>query len=213
MAIKRKRTYKAKRRFRRKTTRARVYRSIRSHSLWVKRKYYAGPWVWSTNITADFWRYVVWNINLLPNINEYAAVFDQYKVHALRYDFIPRYDTVTQGQVQATMHYVIDPASTVIPQGIYGSNTLNILMENSGVKTRVLNRPISIYYKPKVLTSNLGGGTGARIVNPGWYRTTDLDVDHRGFHAYINLNEMAATNANVKLDVYVTVYAEFKNLK
>lgn len=191
----------------------RLSRPVKMHALMVKRKYYAGSWVWNTVTTADFWRYVVWNIGMLPNIAEYAALFDQYKINALKYTFIPRYDTTTQGQVQATMHYVVDPASTVIPQGLYGVSTLNTLMENSGVKTRLLSQPVTIYYKPKVLTSDLGGGTGARIVKPGWYRTTDLSVDHRGFHSYVHLNDMTSTNANVKLDVFVTVYAQFKNLK
>jgi len=207
------RTYRKRRATYIRRRRAPLTRAPRPHVLLVKRKFFSSTWTWNTTTTADFWRYPTFNMNMLPNISEYTSLFDEYKVNALKYTFLPRHNVATKGQLQGYMHYIIDPGSTMIPQGVYGQGTLNQVLENSGVKTRSCLRPINIYYKPKTLTQDLGGGTGARVITPGWYRTTDTNIDFRGFHCYINLPNFASTAADVSFDVYITVYAQFKNMK
>lgn len=180
----------------------------------IKRTQYMGSWQFATTTTNDFWRYVTMDTSWINNFAELAAVFDEYKVNGIKVTYRPRYDTVQVGQgPQAYAHVLIDPASTLIPLGTYSSANLNTFLENQGVKTYTLNRPFSIYYKPRVMDQVQGGGTAAVASLPKYIRTTETAVLFRGYHIFLQQNNMAATNANVILDVFVTVYATLRNLK
>lgn len=184
----------------------------------MKRTFYLAAWTWNTTTTQDFWRYYNFVIQELPDVSQYSAVFDEYRVNALKYTFRPRYDSVegatagSTGTPTAYAHYVVDPGSTLIPAGVYGSSTLNQVLENSGVKTRSLSRPFSVYFKPKVLYQTQGSSTAGAMKTPSFYRTTELTAAHRGFHMYIQQNNLSASAAaNIILDVFVTVYVTWRN--
>lgn len=186
----------------------------------VKRTLYAGNWAWATTATNDFWRYVTFDMTSFNNFNELAAVFDEYKVNAIKVTYRPQYDSIqnqtaagTLAQPQAYAHYIIDPASTVNPAGTYVSATLNSFLEQQGVRTRTLNRPFSIYFKPKVVDQVLGTGTGSVMRGSPWVRTSDIGTAYRGYHMFIQQNALSSGNTNIKLDTYVTFYCQFRNLK
>lgn len=222
MAMKRRSTMRSRRRVKKRRTmnisRPRTRRV--SNMLSIKRTSYIGTWTWANTTTNDFWRYENYSGSNINGFSEFAALFDEYKINAIKVTFRPSYDSVNAptaagavAQPQAYAHVVVDPESTVIPSGIYSQANLNTFLENSGVKTYTLNRPFSVYFKPKCLSQVLGGGTGSKIERPGWLRTSDPTVNHRGFHMFIQQNAMLQTNTNVRLDQYVTVYAQFRNLK
>lgn len=186
----------------------------------LKRKFWSEAWSWNTTTTAGFWRYFTFDAALIPAFAEYANTFDQYKVNGLKYEFRPRYDSVeaagagTTGAPQAYAHTLIDPESTLIPSGVYGTTTLNQLMENTGIRTRTCNRPITVYYKPRMLMQAFNGGTAGVVTKPRYIRTSDTTVNHRGFHMYVHQNNLVAApsaNANIVFDVFVTVYLSLKN--
>lgn len=206
----------------RRARRMRVPRSLalRQNNLTLKRKFFLSSWVWATATTNDFWRYTTFTASQIPNFAELANVFDQYRINGLKYTFMPRYDSVEAstatalGSPAAYAHVVIDPESTVVPSGVYGSGTLNTLMENTKVKTYRLGRPFSVYFKPKCLMQSFGGGTAGSVISPRSNRTSDTAIEHRGFHMYVHQNNfLASANGNIVLDTFVTVYLSLKNVR
>lgn len=199
-----------------------VPRTLRAaiRPLHIKRTYYNGSWTWGNAATSDFWRYYAFTTAQINNFAEIANVFDEYRINGIKVTFRPRYDSVTNPsaagtltQPQAYAHILVDPASTLLPSGTYGSTSLNTFLENQGVRTKTLNRPFSVYFKPKVQDQLLGGGTATRVVKPTYLKTTETGVDHRGFHIYLQQNAFATGNTNIVLDVFFTFYLSLRNLK
>lgn len=183
----------------------------------LKRTFYFGAWAWATTTTNDFWRYQTMTLSNLPSVAEFTSIFDEYKVNGVKFTYRPNYDGITMSTAAtlplAYMHVCKDPASTLVPAGIYSSANLNTFLENSGVRTYNLNKPVSVYYKPRISEGVLGGGTASVTKPCPWVKTTETSVDLRGHHAFISTNNFGTTNTNIKLDVFVTFYVSFKNLK
>lgn len=185
----------------------------------MKKTCYTGAWSFSTASTAGFWRYNTYTAtNSIQNFAEIAALFDEYKINAIKVTYRPRYDDVTisdanSGQPQAYAHVIVDPSSTALPSGVYGATTLNTLLENDNVKTFTLNKPFSVYFKPKVQDQLFGGGTSSRVLTPTFMKTSENSIDHRGFHMYIQQNNFSNTSTGIILDTFVTVYMQCRNLK
>lgn len=221
MALKRTRKTRNTMRKRARTQRGRASTLRRAvQPLHIKRTFYNGSWTFGTATTNDFWRYYAFTTAQINNFGEMAAVFDEYRINGIKVTFRPRYDSVdnlqtsgTLTQPQAYAHYLVDPASTLLPSGVYGSSSLNTFLENQGVRTRTLNRPFSIFFKPKVQDQVLGGSTASRTLKPTWLKTTETGVDHRGFHIYLQQNAFSTGNTNIVLDIYFTFYMSLKNLK
>lgn len=182
----------------------------------MKKFCYTGSWSFSTASTNGFWRYFTYTAaNAVQNFSDISNLFDEYKVNAIKVTFRPRYDSITPGeaQPQAYAHYVIDPASTTNPSGTYGATSLNAFLEQQGVRSRTLNRPFSVYFKPKMQDEVLGGSTATRVIRPTFLKTSQTAVEFGGFHMYIQQNNFANTNANIILDMFVTLFMQVKNLK
>jgi len=214
-------TYKRKG-LRRIRTRNVIPRSLRMASIMVRRTTYGGAWQFGTAATSGFWQYLAPNMTAFNNFNEFAAVFDEYRVNAIKITFRPRYDNVAldnsfnaaMNQSQAYAHYCVDPASTVVPSGTYTQANLNTFLEGSGIRTKTLNRPFSIYFRPKVLEQVSGGGTAGVVRDRRpWVRTTETGQIYRGVHMFLQQNNMATGNVNITLDTYYTFYVTFRNLK
>lgn len=186
----------------------------------IKRTIYAGNWTFGTAATTDFWRYVTFQASSINNFTEMAGLFDEYKINAVKITYRPAYDNVanlgaagTLAQPQAYAHVLIDPASTLIPSGVYSSGNMNTFLENQGVRTYTLNRPFSVYVRPKVQDQLFGGSTSTRTVKPPYIKTTETAVDHRGFHMFLQQNNFANTNTNIRLDIFATYYITLRNIK
>lgn len=218
-----KKTYK-----RRRTVRARRMNISRPKSsymtrnaratLSVNRTKYDGAWTFSTATTAGFWRYQSFTAGThIQAFSELASVFDEYKIYAIKQTWRPRYDNVqaptaagTVAQPQAYAHIALDPDSITAPTGVYSTTNLNSFLENGKVRTKTLNKPFSVYFKPRCDTNVLGG---LKRENAGWFKTSDTTIPHYGYHMFIQQNNMDSTNTNIVLDGFVTVYAKFRNLK
>lgn len=193
----------------------RVPRSIKSHTLSCVRKFWFQNWTFGNAAVGDYWRYYQFQLGNLPNLVEMTGLFDEYKINAIKITFRPAYDSVASDASalnvstapQAYLHYDIDPGNTVLPSGLYNSATLNSFMEHAGVKTRTLNRPVSIYLRPKILVD------GNLVRKSGWIRTTDTSTNYRGVHVFLQQNNFSTSNTRISLDVFYTFYMQFKNLR
>lgn len=214
----------------------------------IKRRYYAGFVSASTTNTEGFWSYIspsisdalasypaggsLWNgssplspnLKGIPNLVEYASLFDLYKVHGIRYEFKPRFQDLNYGQVSSTasaqyasagyVTYSVDPTpGSQTLSGVYGIDTLNKFLEDSPqAKTVRCDKPFSIYWKPKV--SEQYGSGGLRWVRPQWSLLSgdSLKIPHNGFYIMAHNNNFSSTSLPTthQYDVYITWYISFK---
>jgi hypothetical protein len=185
----------------------------------IKRTFYNGTWTFGTGAVTDFWKYNSYTFSNLPNVAEYTSLFDEYKINAIKVQYRPSYDSIealssdTTAGTQNTkvlVHTLVDPASTVLPSGLYGSTTLNAFLENGEVRTRDGNKPFTMFYKPKMFQGVNGSGTAARMVNPSWLRTSDTAPIHYGHHVFI---QSGNNTTPMKYDIFVTYYFQCRGMK
>lgn len=202
------------------STLSRMLRPAPPGRLVIKRTAYGGNWTMGTATTSDFWRFETFNTSKINNFAEIAALFDEYKINAIKVTYRPKYDSViaTTGAgttlvPQAYAHVLVDPGSTLAPTGLYTTANLNTFLENQGVRTKTLNKPFSIYFRPKMSDQVLGGGTASRVIPSKFVKTSETAVDFRGYHIFLQQNNMGNTNTQVSLDVFYTFYMTLKNPK
>lgn len=183
-----------------------------------KRTYWALNWAFSTASTPGFYRRIAPSLNTLPNVNEYQALFDEYKLTGMKITFHPRFGTSVLDQNvnsapftnQFYLSYAVDTRSDVAfqPTGTYGSAAYNTFLEYAGsaAKTRSLNKPISVFWRPKV-QSELSSAN-YKMVTPGWLSLNNAaDMAMQSLWVFIHdYNFSAANVGQVGLDVQYTYY-------
>jgi len=184
---------------------------------------YQGTWGFSAGTTSGFWKYYEAQAIQMSEFSEFATIFDEYKITNLKYTFRPRYDTYQAESGSGTgatsvlplcyAHVIKDPASTRIPTGSYSAATINTFLENGAVKSFTLNKPMSVSFRPKILTQDFGGGTASTATASRWIRTTEDGVPHRGFHMFLQNNNLQTTNNALLLDVFVTYTIMFRGAR
>lgn len=192
------------------------------NTLAVKRTFHVGTWAWATTSTSGFWQYYTSQFNQVPNNAEYKALFDCYKICAVKWTFRPNIDGVNPADVAGAtgggmgmVHYIIDPDNNYVPTGSWSQATINSFMELGNVKTRNMARPFSIYYKPKVSNDITGGLTNSQPMRPPYIRTDSDNVPHNGVHVLLQpSNALASTPTfRVTYDIFATYYLKFKGIK
>jgi len=159
----------------------------------------------------------------LSNVTEYQNLFEQYRLTGYKVTLMPRLQDINAGQtVGGTMtattafrppRWVLqkDATTKIIPTGTYGPTVLNQLLEGGGKILRA-DRTQSIYIRPKVV-EQYGGGAD-RYVSPKW---TDLStaagigVPHRGFNLMLFREGFDTSNTDLKWDVFLTYFVQFRN--
>jgi len=208
-----------RRRFvRRVRTVSRVPRSMGGGSHFsLKQKTFSGVWNYDPGSTAGFWQYWTASPVAMYGWAEHSAVFDEYKVNALLFEFMPNFDSFgAELTTSATFefgqfHTSVDPSSTMVPSGVQGIATLNeFLQQGDNVKSGPINKVRRVYYKPKVATAVMGGGIGGRLIKAPWLKTTDNSVNHRGFHSYIYPNYTPSNSMILSYNVYITYFMQFR---
>lgn len=200
---------------------AKVPRMLRSQSMTVARKFWSAYWIPSTVSTSDFWKYYQFQPNQIPNWSDFFNLFDQYKVNALKFSFVPRSDgfdganttdNTLPGVTNASgtrLHVVNDPYSTVVPTGTYTAATLNSVMEQGTVRTYIGTKTVDVYFKPTINVTT-EAGSNYRVKAP-WLNVNVQNV-HNGFH--IMAQDANFTGFfNQAYDVFITAYMSFRNLR
>lgn len=225
MVYKRKRSNRSKmkrRRFNMRRRKMSIPRPL-TNKVVSKRTFYNGSWSWGTAATDQFWRYRTFQFGNLPSYQEITALFDEWKINAIKVTYRPRYDSISTNSVtdgisvpvitqpQAYAHVCVDPTSQLVPAGTYGTSSLNYLFENNNVKTYTLNKPFSVYLKPKCRDFVFGGGNTSKIIPATYMR--DTSVQHYGFHIYLQQNNFSTGANYVILDEYITFYFSARSLR
>jgi len=197
---------------------ARPMRSLRMVSptsvFAVRQKTFLETWQFSSASTVGFWRYFTTQLQQMTSFAQHVAVFDEFKVVNITYEFRPQWDNFSPDNSlwsSGSVHTIIDPASGTTPAGAYSSATVNTFLEQGGVKSRRFGTVVRCSYKPKVATQVYGGGLNGRIISAPWLKTNDTAVDFRGFHIYLQQND--STLLPVKYDVFMTMTVHFRGHK
>lgn len=137
----------------------------------------------------------------MTNYGELQALFDQYKITHVQVVFVPKYNmsNVTDKQLPI-LHVFRDYDDATAP-----SLTLNTFLENTKVKSRVLDKPVSISLSPASLTE-VYRGPATTSYSPKWNQWIDMahaDVDHYGIKYLIEDNGFAASEDIC--DIYFTM--------
>jgi len=214
----RKRTYK-----KRSMNVSRPRRMLRTNNpvARFKRTFYTTTLTPNTASVSGFWQYSTISLSDVPNVSEYTALFDQYKINAVKVTWRPRYDNFagndtvdvtlpgTTAQGLTRVHIINDPDSTITPSGAYSAATLNSFLENGNVRTYDGTKPFSVYYRPKITNSLT---TGTNNIRAPWINASSPSVSHRGFHYFMQDVNLTGT-FNQAFDIFVTMYFMCKNAK
>lgn len=190
----------------------------------VKRTFLYDTWVPSTASTSGFWKYYSSTLGDIPSISDYVNLFDLYRIKAVKFTFVPKYDNFAGNDTTDTTapgitncwgvqpHVILDPHSTVTPTGTYTLATYADFSANGAVRQHVGNKTFSVYYRPKVLDTM--AGLSAMPKSSPWIFTSQSGVAHRGFHVFMTDYGFSGTGfGNQGYNVFVTLYLQFKNAK
>ena len=114
-------------------------KSVYVPKLSLKRTTFSSTWSFGTAATNDFWRYYTFTAGDVGGFQDFADIFDEYKITGVKVTFRPAYDTVHNvagvgvlAQPQAYAHVVKDNASTVEPASTYTQGNLNTFLDEFG---------------------------------------------------------------------------------
>jgi hypothetical protein len=184
----------------------------------IQRTTCIGNWTPNTTTTDGFWKLYTFQLQNITNSTEFTSLFDQYKMYALKYRFVPRFDNFSGNNTTDTtlpgvtnqgatrLHIVNDPFTSFGPVGTYTFANLNTFLEQGNrVKTYNGNRPVSVFFRTCIDSS------GERKRAP-FLNVTQNNVNHFGFHVFAQDVNMTGVFGQ-SWDVFVTAYLVLKNAR
>lgn len=159
------------------------------------------------------------NMNLLPNVSEYSALYDQYKISGVSLKFIPKTNqfqggtsgtpnTIGYGQIVTAIDY--DDAVTPI--------TKDQLLEFGSSKVTRSNKEHKRYLKPKMLQEIYinSSTTGRAPISAKWIDWSFPNAEHYGIKWFIDAPVVptpATDSSSISYDVYAVFYFMCKNTR
>lgn len=188
------------------------------------RTFWKENWAFSSVTTAGFWRQYTPSFGDLPNAAEYTALFDVYRINAVKITFRPRYDgfdangTNPAGGVTDLpyLNTYVDPRTNTNTSGAYTAATFNTFVENANgrVKSRKAVAPYSVYWKPLVSVNSYTAGNPGEFKRCPWLSTANYPtVPMRLLNVFISNNNFSANIGVVSFDVFYTFYFQCRGAK
>lgn len=193
-----------------RVARKRIVRTPRD-MIKTKRSYYMVNPIMNTE-KFDAWKF---RLSDLPDYTEFTELFEYYRITGvrIRYTF-----NGTNASLPIGNSYAFMP-SIMYAQDLNDAiaETRPDLMQHDKVTFKSLNRPGSVFIRPKTQVMMYEGvaGTGyAEGVNK-WINTSDPNVEHYGWKYSVNgdLEGGAGATAMGKMIFLITYYIEFKGAK
>lgn len=199
---------------------------MRTGEMLFKRRQWLQVFQPNTTTTLGFWLPLFIQAAQINNFGEITALFDQYKITGMAFEFHPKFDNYSGSDISnaggITNQYGVqvdicyDNKTTVgySPTGSYGSSTYNKFLEQGRCKHITNpNRPFKMYTRPVVQRTIDGTSTNMWISAP-WMPTTNTSTYHYGFNLFFHdVNFAAAGLPYQAYDVYLTTYVKARNLR
>lgn len=158
-------------------------------------------------------------IGSLPSSTELTNLYDQYKIVGVKVKLIPVYNSASPTDVSPGTNpkvAVIPYISTVVDYDGVSANTLSGFNQYSNLKTRLFDKPVSVYIPYPGFKDN-DTTTSAAIVNRGkWIDTSKTAVNHNGLGICLTYPydpSTAGTAMPVLIQPVVTYYLKMKNVR
>lgn len=156
------------------------------------------------------------SLNQLPNVAEFTALFDEYRIKRVKMVFIPTWDsaelynvTGASGVLLPNMYTAIDLNDTT------GISTAD-LMEYDTFQMDQLNKPVVRWVRPSpkvdVLT-NSGATSTSMDAGRQWLQcdANGINVPHYGLK--VNVDNIGTAATNFFCRVFLTIYFECRGTK
>lgn len=178
-----------------------------------------------SNVGGEIARQYQFNITQISNLSEYQALFDQYKICAVKIEFRIKRQPGALGTSSSlpVMASVIDRDGTPNVENTYGN-----LLVREGVRVTYFsdNVPyIKYYFKPRCLLQTINGdfttnpptftSSGRAIVRPQWQ---DFGVSNgaaapaqQHYGLLVNVPGLGVGTSGASIDVYQTLYFKCRN--
>lgn len=183
-------------------------RSLRQPVHYFKRAFFASSAITVTGGATTFGA-SEFDLATMPNFTEFTALYDQYKITAVKWQLLPRGNSAEiglssvqglQGQVFTVLDYDDGNAPTSINQLTQYQNLK--MTRNTVTHTRYLKPRFNMEVANVVATA-------ANAPRTGWIDVANDQVRHRGVKYAIQ----APTNATYVYDLMITYYMAFKNVR
>ena len=165
----------------------------------------------TTSSTVDTFGALQFNLNQIPNVAEFTALYDQYQIKGIQWTLLPRWNSGEGGDPTVVNNNLISPVFTVLDyDDATAPSSLDDLMQYQNLKQTRNAVPHRRYFKPQVLISNYRTAltTGYAPKKNQWLDIAQPDIPHFGLKYGIPVN-----GESMKYDVMVKYYLAFKNVR
>lgn len=194
---------------------------VNSNLTSLKRRYYVGQWLPTVSTGWNSTNYS-FRLNNIPSYTEFTALFEQYRINAVKLTFIPEWiGGLDQNNAYmasgGSTPYISSPRIyTVIDKdGDPQISTENLMLENSGARLiQAPHRPFSVYVRKPCAQFEVGtslGFSGAAPKPSPWLDCDNYGVNHFGIGIGAQVNGSAT--ASMPYRVVATYYLQFKIAK
>lgn len=147
------------------------------------------------------------NIASLPNVATFAALYDEYRIAAVKVRFVSLSSQTVPGNVCGVMYHALDYDDAAVP-------TIGSITSLQTCKATPSNRSFVRYFKPKVQTATFVGAGSAVTGSPhrGWinFTSTGQTVLHYGLKVFMDYPSLTTNSQDYS--IIVTYYLAFRNV-
>lgn len=157
----------------------------------------------------------------LPNLSEYQALYDQFKITGVQIQLIPKVMMTTQGSSTGTPNMVgygqlvtaLDFDDASFP------TSKESLLQYENAKVSQCGRIHKRFLKPRIMDTIFrnSGTTGVMSTRPGWLdlETATAEVPHYGCKVWIDApaNSAGTTSSSISYNVLATYWFMCKNTR
>lgn len=213
MAFRRRYVSKKKKRATKKRfyKRRRVINPNLKRDIYYFKRYISNPETITGNaVHAPYLAGYSFNLGQLPNVGEFTALFDQYRITYIQVKFFLKIDPGAQTAATASyprIFYCRDYDDDVLPP------SLNVLREHNRTSVRVLhpNRAVTVGFKPAIADLIYSSPTSSAY-SPQWKQWIDCNnsaVPHYGLKWAID----DFTNTNYRLSTEVRYWFQCRGMR
>lgn len=150
----------------------------------------------------------------IPNFAEFTALFDQYKICAVKVRVIPTQNVTQAAPTSVTaFNFGVRYAFVIDYDSSNSLGSFDDAREFGTVKIKQITKGMTRYFKPRVKSAN--ENDSSTIVASGnrrtWLNTALTNIPHYGMRVIIE--QLPAAGINVDLQFETTVYLAFRNVK
>lgn len=145
-----------------------------------------------------------YTINSLPSATEITNLFDQYRIRGFKLTWVPTQSVLEMG----TAAQAIPRLTYVIDQDGGGGSPINEneLLEYGNAKIVNLDKPYSVFYRPRALLyAGASGGFNTLAPRDAWIDMNSASLPHYGIRTW-----MSTIPSNMTITLYVRIYFECK---